>query len=79
MGTAAGDREDGTVRQRWLQCAPAFVRYADDFVVLCTTKEQAQQVKQRLADWLAPKGLAFNEDKGGGGDGPRRRRAASGG
>lgn len=63
MGTAAGDREDGTVRQRWLQCAPAFVRYADDFVVLCTTKEQAQQVKQRLAEWLAPRGLAFNEDK----------------
>ena len=63
MGTAAGDREDGTIRQRWLQCAPAFVRYADDFVVLCTTKEQAQQVKRRLGDWLAPKGLAFNEDK----------------
>lgn len=30
MGTAAGDREDGTERQRWVQCAPAFIRYADD-------------------------------------------------
>lgn len=63
MGIAAGDREDATERQRWLQCPPGFVRYADDFVVLCTTKEQAQQVKQRLTDWLAPRGLAFNEDK----------------
>lgn len=63
MGTAAGDMEDGTVRQRWVACAPAFIRYADDFVVLCTTKEEAEQVKERLAAWLKPKGLAFNEDK----------------
>ncbi|WP_309114691.1 group II intron reverse transcriptase/maturase [Saccharothrix sp.] len=63
MGTAAGDREDGTARQRWVQCAPAFIRYADDFVVLCTTKEEAEQAKQRLAAWLEPKGLTFNEDK----------------
>ncbi|MDF5759394.1 group II intron reverse transcriptase/maturase [Spongiactinospora sp. TRM90649] len=63
MGTAAGDIEDGTVRQRWVACAPAFIRYADDFVVLCTTKEEAEQVKERLAIWLEPKGLAFNEEK----------------
>ena len=25
--------------------------------------EQAEQVKERLAAWLAPRGLAFNEDK----------------
>lgn len=63
MGTAAGDKEDGTDRQRWVACAPAFIRYADDFVVLCTTREEAEQVKERLAAWLEPKGLAFNEDK----------------
>jgi len=39
------------------------VRYADDVVVLCHTQEQAEQVKARLAEWLAPRGLAFNEDK----------------
>lgn len=39
------------------------VRYADDFVVMCHTKDQAEQVKHRLAGWLAPRGLAFNEDK----------------
>jgi RNA-directed DNA polymerase len=32
-------------------------------VVLCHSQEQAEQVKARLAQWLAPRGLAFNEDK----------------
>ena len=32
-------------------------------VALCHSREQAEQVKARLADWLAPRGLAFNEDK----------------
>jgi RNA-directed DNA polymerase len=42
---------------------PVLVRYADDFVVLCHTKDEALEVKTRLAAWLAPRGLAFNEDK----------------
>ena len=32
-------------------------------VVLCHSQQQAGQVKARLAEWLAPRGLAFNEDK----------------
>src|SRR6266536_6020635 len=32
-------------------------------VVLCRSQEQAEQVKAQLAQWLAPMGLAFNEDK----------------
>ena len=32
-------------------------------VVLCHSQEQAGQVKARLAEWLAPRGLAFNEGK----------------
>ena len=39
------------------------VRYADDYVTMCYSREQAEQVKERLAAWLAPRGLAFNEDK----------------
>lgn len=39
------------------------VRYADDLVALCHSREEALQVKERLATWLAPRGLAFNEDK----------------
>jgi RNA-directed DNA polymerase len=43
--------------------SPVLVRYADDFVVCCQTRQQAEEVQARLAAWLAPRGLAFNEDK----------------
>ena len=43
--------------------SPTLVRYADDMVALCHSREQVEQVKARLAEWLAPRGLAFNEDK----------------
>lgn len=39
------------------------VRYADDLVALCHSREQAMQVKAALAEWLTPRGLTFNEDK----------------
>jgi RNA-directed DNA polymerase len=38
-------------------------RYADDLVACCLTRQQPEQVKARLAAWLAPRGLAFNEAK----------------
>ncbi|MEV4975997.1 group II intron reverse transcriptase/maturase [Streptomyces scopuliridis] len=50
-------------RSRAGRTAPVLVRYADDFVALCTTKEQAVDVKSRLETWFRPRGLAFNEDK----------------
>jgi RNA-directed DNA polymerase len=53
-GIHAGDTVAGS---------PVAVRYADDVVVLCHSQEQAGQVKAQLAEWLAPRGLAFNEDK----------------
>jgi RNA-directed DNA polymerase len=43
--------------------SPVLVRYADDLVAFCHTRQEAEQVKARLAAWLAPRGLAFNEDK----------------
>ena len=45
--------------------SPVLVRYADDLVALCHSRHQAERVKARLAAWLAPRGLAFNEDKTG--------------
>jgi len=42
---------------------PVLVRYADDFVALCDSREQALEVKARLSPWLAARGLAFNEEK----------------
>ena len=43
--------------------SPVVIRYADDLLALCHSREQAEQVKTRLAAWLAPRGLVFNEDK----------------
>lgn len=43
--------------------SPVVVRYADDVLALCHSREQAEQVKARLASWLAPRGLVFNEAK----------------
>jgi RNA-directed DNA polymerase len=43
--------------------SPVLIRYADDLLALCHSREQAGQVRARLAAWLAPRGLAFNEDK----------------
>jgi RNA-directed DNA polymerase len=46
-----------------VRTSPVLVRYADDFLVLCRSYEQAEEVKSRLAVWLEPRGLVFNEDK----------------
>jgi RNA-directed DNA polymerase len=53
-GIHSGDVMDG---------CPALTRYADDLVVCCHSRQQAEQVKARLARWLEPRGLAFNEAK----------------
>jgi len=42
---------------------PVLIRYADDLLALCHSKDEAFEVKARLAGWLAPRGLCFNEDK----------------
>jgi RNA-directed DNA polymerase len=59
--TAAGVRylSSGSIKVD----SPALIRYADDFVVHCHTRQDAMRIKARLAAWLAPRGLAFNEDK----------------
>lgn len=43
--------------------SPTLIRYADDLLVLCHSREHAEQVKARLAAWLSPRGLSFNNDK----------------
>jgi RNA-directed DNA polymerase len=43
--------------------SPVLVRYADDLLTFCHSREQAEQIKQQLAEWLRPRGLAFNETK----------------
>jgi len=53
-GVHAGETLPGSV---------VLVRYADDLVACAHSREQAEQVKARLAEWLAPRGLVFNQDK----------------
>jgi RNA-directed DNA polymerase len=43
--------------------SPVLIRYADDFVVHCHTRQDALEIQARLAAWLTPRGLAFNEQK----------------
>ena len=65
MEKAAGVRYHTTGRAAgWaIAGSPVLIRYADDFVVLCHSRHEALEVKARLARWLAPRGLSFNEDK----------------
>jgi RNA-directed DNA polymerase len=65
MEDAAGVRyqRSGTDAAHTAAGSPVLVRYADDLVVLCHSRQQAEQAKARLAAWPAPRGLAFNEDK----------------
>jgi RNA-directed DNA polymerase len=65
METAAGIQyrrcgDNAVVTERG---SPALVRYADDYVALCHSREQAEHVEQRVSTWLAQRGLAHNTDK----------------
>src|SRR5665811_1213041 len=64
MEKVAGARyTTGKQAGRIMTGCPVLVRYSEDFVVLCHTRQEAFEVKDRLAGWLAPRGLVFNEDK----------------
>jgi RNA-directed DNA polymerase len=65
MEGAAGVRYKvlGSDAARVAAGSPVLVTYADDLLALCHSRQQAEQVKARLAAWLAPRGLAFNEEK----------------
>ncbi|MCA1681725.1 MAG: group II intron reverse transcriptase/maturase [Actinobacteria bacterium] len=61
MEEAAGVRYDsrGYVK---LGC-PTVITYADDFVVLCHSREQAEAVHARIGAWLKERGLSLNKEK----------------
>lgn len=39
------------------------IRYADDFVILCESKEDAEKAKETMNKWLELRGLKLSEDK----------------
>jgi RNA-directed DNA polymerase len=60
MEEALGIRYDRTGRNRGDR---ALGRYADDVVVLCKTRADAEQVIEILNTWLAERGLNLSEEK----------------
>jgi RNA-directed DNA polymerase len=65
MEKAAGVRYRLSARSdaETVKGCPVLVRYADDYVTMCHSREQAEQVKADLTAWLESRGLRFNEDK----------------
>jgi RNA-directed DNA polymerase len=61
MDEAAGARYDKNCHAK--PGTPVVVTYADDFVALCHSREQAEAVREKLSTWLEPRGLSFNQDK----------------
>jgi RNA-directed DNA polymerase len=51
------------VQVRFCESRAVRSRPATHLLALCHSREQAEQVKARLASWLAPRGLVFNEAK----------------
>lgn len=51
-------RKDGSVTSN-----QTVVRYADDFVVFCASRENAEVVVELLKGWLAERGLTLSEEK----------------
>ena len=49
--------------QKMAQQGFKMVRYADDFVVLCRTPEEAEQALTQVRDWTQQAGLSLHPDK----------------
>ena len=50
-------------RHDHLRGSRALVRYADDWVVFCESKDDAEEVIAIMAEWLAQRGLALSAEK----------------
>ena len=61
MEEAAGVRYD--YRGGVMPGCPTVIVYADDFVALCHSREQAETVQEKLSIWLKERGLSLNREK----------------
>jgi RNA-directed DNA polymerase len=50
-----------------VQAGYTMVRYADDFVILCPSQEEAQQALTLVQQWVDDKGLTLHPEKNPGG------------
>jgi RNA-directed DNA polymerase len=60
MEQALGVRYD---KRGQIKGSRALVRYADDWVVFCESKEDAQEARRQAQKWLLKRGLRLSEDK----------------
>jgi RNA-directed DNA polymerase len=60
MEEALGVRHD---RRGQIKGSRALVRYADDWVVFCESKEDAQAARLQAKEWLRKRGLCLSEEK----------------
>jgi RNA-directed DNA polymerase len=61
METAAGVHYDS---RGWVKAGcPTVITYADDFVALCHSREQAETVQAKIGAWLQERGLSLNPGK----------------
>ncbi|MDQ2874165.1 MAG: group II intron reverse transcriptase/maturase [Actinomycetota bacterium] len=61
MEEAAGVRYDS--RGHVKPGCPTVITYADDFVALCHSREEAETVQARIGTWLKERGLSLNNEK----------------
>jgi RNA-directed DNA polymerase len=49
----------------WLMAQGGYemVRYADDFIILCTSETQAQEALERVKEWVSKEGLKLHPEK----------------
>lgn len=63
METALGIKQKDSRKGRYVRNEHAMVRYADDFVVFCESREDAENTIKILSGWLEQRGLVFSEEK----------------
>src|ERR1700722_14810232 len=63
--TSCGTRRDGRRRRERRMAARGYrmVRYADDFVVLCKSREEAEAALAEVGAFVADNGLRLHPDK----------------
>jgi len=61
LGVRYLQKKSGPVRHS--NCPCTVIRYADDFVVLATSREEVEKARLKLEEWLKGRGLCFSEEK----------------
>jgi RNA-directed DNA polymerase len=57
------EKEATVIRYKVKQGSATVVRYADDFVILCYSKEEAEKMYDKLSPYLEKRGLTLATDK----------------